>query len=136
MTSKEVVKAWFKNIDDQNYDALKSLMASDHKFHNPMSPAPLGVEEHIGMAQMMTNSLQGKHHVEILVEENGWIAVYGRWKGKHVGEFQGVPATGNDVEFTWTDFFQIVDGKISEEYLEMNPLSLMTQIGAAEAQGS
>ena len=131
MAPKEIVKSWFASIDKQNFDNVRKLMAGNHQFHNPMTPAPIGTEEHIGMMQMMTGAFEGGHHIERLVEENGWVAAYGYWKGKHTGEFNGVAATGKEVKFSWADFFQLQDGKVANEYFEMNPMSIMTQIGAA-----
>ena len=128
MKLKELVKNWFAYIDAQNFEGIKSLMDAQHKFHNPMTPEPAGVDEHLGMMQMMTGAFQGRHHIDILVEEGNRVAVYGRWSGKHIGEFNGVPAMGNTLTFTWADVFQIDNGKVVNEYFEMNPMSIMAQI--------
>lgn len=128
-----LVANWFKNIDEKNFDANRALMADNHKFHNPMTPQAIGPDEHIGMMQMMTGSFEGTHHADIVVEQSGWVAVHGHWSGKHVGEFEGIPATGNKVEFTWSDMFQIENGKVVNEYFEMNPMSIMAQIGGVPA---
>src|ERR1051325_4036749 len=105
MTNKEIAKAWFANIDANNFDSVKKLMDSKHTFHNPMTPAPVGIDEHIGMMQMMTSAFSGKHELELIIEENNYVAVRGRWKGKHTSEFNGVPATGKNVTFTFLDVF-------------------------------
>lgn len=106
------------------------MMAENHQFHNPMTPTPIGIEEHIGMMHQMTSAFDGEHKIDVAVAEGEWIAVHGRWVGRHTGEFNGVPATGNEIEFTWNDFFHVVDGKVSAEHFEMNPMSIMAQIGA------
>jgi predicted ester cyclase len=33
------------------------------------------------------------------------------------------------VEFSFTDIFHIVGGKVLEEYFEMNPMAIMVQLG-------
>ncbi|MEX0968138.1 MAG: ester cyclase [Bacteroidia bacterium] len=134
MTAKAIAKAWFNGIDSRNFEGVKKLMAPNHKFHNPMSPQPIEVEEHIGMMQMMTSAFEGKHHIDQLIEDGNHVVARGHWSGKHVGEFNGVPATGNDLTFSWMDLFEIVDGKVANEYFEMNPLSIMSQIGAMETK--
>lgn len=136
MTSKEIIKSWFNFIDEKNYEGIKGHMAADHQFHNPMTPAPLNADEHIGMIQMMTSSFEGEHILDLLVEEDNHVAVKGRWSGKHVGDFEGVPATGNNVEFSWTDVFQIVDGKVKKEHMELNPMSIMQQIAPQQSQNN
>ncbi len=130
MTNKEIAKAWYSSVDAQDFDTLRSLMADNHSFSNPMSPTPVGLDEHIGIVQMMTGSLSGTHHIDLLLEDRNHVVVKGHWTGKHTGEFNGVPATGNDVNFTFVDIFQVENGKVSKEHLEMNPAAIMAQITA------
>jgi len=133
MTNKEIVTAWFKAIDTNNYDSLKSLMHAQHAFSNPMTPAPVGIEEHLGMIKGTTDALGGEHQLDLVLQDGEYVVVRGSWTGKHVGEFNGMSATGKPVAFTFTDIFHIVDGKVKEEYFELNPMAIMSQIGAAAA---
>lgn len=134
MTNKELVKTWFEKLDAQDFSGIRNLMDDRHQFHNPMTPAPIGADEHIGMMQMMHNSFSGEHIINLMLEEGNHVAVSGTWKGTHSGEFQGIPATGNVVNFTFSDFFQVVDGKVLKEHMELNPLSINAQIGAPAPQ--
>lgn len=129
MTNKEIVKAWFAAIDAKDFNALKNLADSKHKFRNSLTPAPVGVEEHIGMIQSMTSALDGKHTLNMVFSDDDHVGVSGEWSGKHIGEFNGIPATGNPVEFYFVDLLHIVNGKVVNEHLEMNPLTIMQQIG-------
>lgn len=134
MTNKEIVKAWFAAIDSKDFNTVKGLMDSGkHSFRNPMTPAPVGVDEHLGMMHMMTTAFEGEHTLNLILEENDHVAVSGKWSGKHTGEFNGTPATGNAVEFYFVDLFHIENGKVTKEHFEMNPMSIMVQIGAAPA---
>jgi predicted ester cyclase len=133
MTNKEIVKTWFAAIDAKDFNTVKNLMDSKHKFRNPMTPAPVGIDEHIGMMQMMTSALEGKHTLNVVFGDDEHIAVSGKWSGKHVGEFNGVPASGNLVEFHFVDILNIVNGKVVNEHLEMNPMAIMQQIGGVPA---
>ena len=133
MTNKDIAKAWFAAIDKKDFAAVKKLMAADHQFHNPMTPGPVGPDQHIGMMQMMTGAFTGEHVLDLLVSEGNHVAVRGRWRGKHTGEFNGIPATNKPVEFSWIDIFEIKDGKVAREAFEMNPMAMMAQIGAAKA---
>lgn len=129
MTNKEIVKTWFAAIDAKDFNTLKKLTDTKHKFRNSLTPDPIGVDEHIGMIQNMTSALEGKHTLNLVFGDDDHVAVSGKWSGKHVGEFNGVPATGNQVEFYFVDLFNIVNGKVVNEHLEMNPLTIMQQIG-------
>jgi predicted ester cyclase len=133
MTNKEIAKTWFASIDQQNFDRIKFLMDARHTFANPMTPTPIGPDEHIGMMQMMTSGFTGEHHLDLILEDHDHAVVRGRWKGKHTGEFNGLPATGKPVEFTFIDIFEIVNEKVRRETFEMNPMTIMVQIGAVPA---
>ena len=133
MTNKDIVKAWYAAIDSKDFATVKGLMNPDHQFFNPMSPAPLGRDEHIGMMQMMTGALTGTHNMVLVVSEGDHVATRVRWKGVHTGEFNGVPASGKAVEFTTNEIFEVKGGKISRDAIEMNPMAIMAQIAPAAA---
>jgi len=133
MTNKEITKAWFAAIDKKDFNTIKGLMHPDHKFHNPMTPSPISIDEHIGMMQMMTSAFTGEHKLELLLEDGNHAVVHGKWVGTHTGEFNGILATNKPVEFTFTDIFEIVDGKVRKEAFELNPMTMMVQIGAVPA---
>ena len=128
MAHKDIATDWFASIDASTLDKNASLMADNHQFFNPMTPGPANKEEHLGLLKMMTTGLQGKHILDLVLSEGDHIAVKGRWVGTHAGEFNGIPATGNTVEFTWVDIMQIENGKIAREHMEMNPMTIMMQI--------
>jgi predicted ester cyclase len=56
----------------------------------------------------------------MMLEEGNHVAVRARYKATHTGDFNGVAPTGKQVEFTFIDIFEIVDGKVRKEVLEMN----------------
>jgi predicted ester cyclase len=129
MTNKELATQWFKHIDGKDFSALKARLAPNHKFTSPMG-GPLGVDEHIGMIQMMTGALQGGHTLDKVLAEGDYVCVSGTYKGKHVADFMGVPATGKTVEFSFIDILHFENGRISDEHIELNPSAIMEQIGA------
>ena len=70
-----------------------------------MTPEPAGADQHIDMMQMMTTSFKGQHHLELLISEGEYVTVKGKWSGIHAREFNGVPAIGKHVEFSFIDYF-------------------------------
>jgi steroid delta-isomerase-like uncharacterized protein len=57
-----------------------------------------------------------------------------RWtmRGKHTGEFMGVPASGNRVEITGNDIGVFRDGKLAELWNEVDMYDVMVQLGAID----
>ncbi len=133
MTNKEIAKTWFAAIDAGDFMTIKNLMDDKHKFRNAMTPAPIGVEEHLGMMKMMTSSFEGKHTLNVVFGDDEHVAVSGKWSGKHIGEFNGIPASGNPVEFHFVDLFQVVNGKVVNEHMELNPMTIMHQVSPQAA---
>ncbi|MEO8068501.1 MAG: ester cyclase [Flavobacteriales bacterium] len=132
MDLKKHISDYFSHIDGKNYQALEAQLDAKHSFTNSITPAPLGAKEHVGMIQNLTGALTGGHTIDVIVTDgHEWVSARGRYKGKHTGEFMGVAATGKSVEFSWIDMQRVVNGKIVEEYMELNPGAIMQQIGAA-----
>jgi steroid delta-isomerase-like uncharacterized protein len=133
MTNKEIAKTWFAAIDANDFNAVQKLMDSKHSFHNPMTPQPVGIEQHLGMMKGMTSAFKGRHVIDLLISEGEYLTAKGYWTGTHEGEFNGVPATQKTIQFSWIDVFHIINGKVEEEYFEMNPMSIMMQLGPSNA---
>jgi predicted ester cyclase len=66
---------------------------------------------------------------EDMVEEGDKVVVRARFLGTHTGEFNGIPATGKEVDLPFMIMYRIEGGKIAEHWLEANHLALLTQLG-------
>ena len=52
------------------------------------------------------------------------------WRGTHTSEFLHIPATGKQVTFTSTEIYRVSGGKLAEEWVELDMLGLLQQLGA------
>jgi steroid delta-isomerase-like uncharacterized protein len=68
---------------------------------------------------------------------NGKVAA-GRYsmRGRHRGDFLGIPATNNRVEVRGIDMFHIADGRIKEIWVSLDSLGLMHQLEAISSSES
>jgi predicted ester cyclase len=57
------------------------------------------------------------------------VTVRLRISATHAGEFLGIQPTGKRVEYESTEVYRIADGKIVEEWICSDMLTLMAQIG-------
>jgi predicted ester cyclase len=53
--------------------------------------------------------------------------------GTHKGEFQGVPPTGKQFKINTLDIWRVENGKAVENWVQMDLLGLMQQLGAIPA---
>ena len=69
-----------------------------------------------------------------LVEEGNRVAVVTTFTGKHVGEFNGIPATGRSFEiYTISLWCFNEEGKNYKEYELFDTVTMLTQLGVLEA---
>ena len=57
------------------------------------------------------------------------------FKGKHTGDFFGIPATGKDVNLDGSTIVLMKNGKIAEEQDFYDNMDFMTQLGLMPAPG-
>ena len=61
---------------------------------------------------------------------DGVVASRVRYRGKHVGDFKSVPATGKEIEITGNDIFEFDEnGKVVDHWHEADHLLLYQQVG-------
>ena len=55
------------------------------------------------------------------------------WRGVHSGNLAGVPATGRSIELRGINMFRVRDGRVVEQWAQLEMLGLLQQIGAIPA---
>src|SRR5690349_3249231 len=68
--------------------------------------------------------------IENLMAEGDRVAVRQTWRGTHTGTFLHIPATGKPVTFTSIEVYRVAGGKLAEEWVELDMLGLLQQLGA------
>ena len=69
-----------------------------------------------------------------VIGEGEKVATRGHWVGTHKGAFMGVPATGKAVNVKFMDMWRFENGKAVENWVQMDLLSLMQQLGVVPGQ--
>jgi steroid delta-isomerase-like uncharacterized protein len=101
----------------------------DHDIHVETG-VPGGPED---MRQALIAIRQGFPDIHVTVEdtvaEGDRVVTRNTWRGTHLGEFNGIPATGNRVEITGIVIWRIENGMIAERWATIDTLSLLRQLG-------
>jgi len=129
---RSVEEVWGKG----NLDAVDELYATDFVWHW----APPGVApDREGYKQFVTMSFAafGDVHcaTEDAIAEGDKVVVRWTWRATHKGEYMGIAPTGKKVTLTGIAISRIVDGKIVEEWGEMDNLGMMEQLGVVAPSG-
>ena len=71
--------------------------------------------------------------VEELLADGDFVIERTTARATNTGDFNGNPATGNPVTWTEIHIYRLKDGKIVEQWSEIDLLGLLTQLGAIPA---
>lgn len=128
-----IVTRWFERIDRGGVPDLTQYLTSDWNTHD-LPPFP-GISDGITSAwQAFPYALKAfsdfRHDIEAHVVEGDKIATRLTARGKHTGEFLGVPATGKELVMSGIGIRRIVDGKMAEHWAQIDAMSLLQQLGA------
>ena len=72
---------------------------------------------------------------EARITQGQWCAAFGRQEAKHTGEFMGIAPTNKKVEIRYMDFWQVIDGKIVNNWVMVDFASVMQQLGVDPFSG-
>ena len=98
----------------------------------------VGIE---GMADYYKTLVSAFSDVEFTINnifgEGNQLVKHWTFRGKHTGDFFGIPATGNMVEISGSTIVRMSpDGRIAEERDFMDNMALLAQLGVVSAPGN
>jgi steroid delta-isomerase-like uncharacterized protein len=117
-------------LNGRRLDLLDELLSADYVNHDMPAPVPgpEGMRQVLGMFLAAFPDMRVQlHHV---VADGDLVCTHGTFTGTQREEFMGVPASGNAVSIDYLDLWRMVDGKGAENWVRLDMLGLMQQIGA------
>ncbi len=129
--NKELVKRMYEAFEKGDFEAYKEVVAPEYLWYLPSrSTKPRSREETIEFGKMLRNAFPDfSYNIEELIAGEDRVISIFIFRGTHEGEFQGIPATGNKIEFSGVMITRIENGKIVEDKEEFESLGFMTQLG-------
>ncbi|MEM9187543.1 MAG: ester cyclase [Myxococcota bacterium] len=115
-------------LESHDVETLRDWIAVDYIQHNPY--VPQGLE---GVRSFFDAWNAAFTDTSVTVEDaiSSGDRLIGRfaYRGRHTGEFMGIPATGKEVHMTSIDIWRVVDGKLVEHWDEINSAEFFAQLG-------
>jgi len=147
--NKTIVRRFIEEVWNKgNVAAVDELMAPNCVEHlaSPTNvPVPakfqLTLEELKQFVSQFRSAFPDLHEtVELQVAEGDLVVNRVMVRGTHTGEyrglvFKGIPPTGKQVTWTFTEIVRIVDGKIVEHWMNDDAVGRLQQIGALPIPG-
>ncbi len=112
-----------------NFDSLSSIYTEDYVGHFPGGQTVNGRDGLRKTVQSHRTSFPNWNEqvLEIIVDGNHAATRY-RSRGTQDGAFLGIPATGNEIDVLEASIYQMVDGKIAEQWAFPDIASLQQQL--------
>ncbi len=133
-TNKAIVRRGFEEGVNQKKPAVyDEVIAANYVNHNlPMPvPGPDGFRQMLGQFQAGFPDMQVT--IEDVLAEGDKVATRGYFTGTHLGEFNGFPPTGSAVKVRYLDVWRIENGTAVENWVQMDLMGMMQQIGVSVA---
>ena len=125
--NKAILHAYVETIFNQKQlDRAGELVASDYVDHAALPGQAPGLE---GAKPKWAIYLAGipdlRVTIEELVAEGDKVAVRRSYAGTHRGELLGIPPTGKQVRIGGISIFRLTEGKIAEQWEQLDRLALL-----------
>jgi steroid delta-isomerase-like uncharacterized protein len=138
--STEENKALLRQLIDlqvrDDLNTVDQVIAPNWVNHDPSMP-PLQGYEGFKQLTIAFRAAFPDIHVEIedMLAEGDKVSARFRLRGTNTGSFQGMPPTGKAVNVNATGIFRVVDGRVTDNWVNMDFLGLLQQLGIVPAPG-
>lgn len=129
---------WDAIINERRFDLFNPKHFTEDVVMHAEPENIVGIE---GMAAyykaLMSAFSDTKFTINNIFGEGDQLVKHWTFKGKHTGDFFGIPATGNLVEISGSTIVRMsADGRIAAEQDFMDNMSLLSQLGVVSAPGN
>jgi len=129
--NKEIVNHMWEAWNKRDFEVIKELVAPEYHYYSPSNRAnPKSREETIEEMEMFFTGVPDAYFTveELIISGNKVIS---RWvvEGTHQGQFEGIPATWNKIEYSGIMITRIENEQIVEDRENWDGLGLFEQLG-------
>jgi predicted ester cyclase len=130
--NKALVRTLLEGADRSDISVLDETVESDYVDHNP--PPFQGPNTGIdGARDAFTTATKifsdWSHEVVQQFSDGDFVITRVIGRGKHTGDFLGIPATNKDVQMEGIAIHRVVDGKIVEHWGQVDAMGMLVQMG-------
>lgn len=116
--------------DGQVFDECLTADFVNHDMPAP-TPGPEGFRQVLGMFQSAFPDMHVT--VEEILAEGDKVVTRGVFTGTHKGEFMGLPPSGASIQVKFIDIWRIENNRAAENWVRLDQVGLMQQVGALPA---
>lgn len=122
-------RVWEEVWHRGDLERIDELFAPDFVRHDPGRELH-GPEQNRQFIKVLRAAFPDLHFTVLdQIAEGDRVAVRFRFQGTHLGDFQGVPPTRKQVAYSGILIYRITNGKIAEQWTELDLQGLLEQLG-------
>ena len=134
--NKAIVRRMLQAIASNDDAAINELFSPNWVNHDPSLPPLQGIEGAKQLTALFLGGFPDMHLVEEdMIADGDKVAARFRLIGTNTGPMMGMPPTGKSVDITATGIFRIVDGKATDNWVNLDAMGMMQQLGVIPARG-
>jgi len=135
--NKALVRRFYEEVFNKKNLAAIGDFLDPHIIEHALPPGlPGGIEGSRQFIGMYLAAFPDLHlTTEDLIAEGDKVVARFTVRGTHKGAFMGVPPTGKQMTATGIQIVRIANGRITENWLNLDALGMMQQLGVIHAPG-
>ncbi|MFC9327501.1 ester cyclase [Kitasatospora sp. NPDC057015] len=127
---KEAARRLLLEPPTGDMSCLDELLASDYCDHDPsMDGDTIGPAAVKKMIEGYRKAFDFTFDIQSQIADRDQVATRWMWRGTHIGEYMGMPASNKDIECAGMTMFRFEDGKAKEGWWSWDSVAMMRQMG-------
>jgi predicted ester cyclase len=130
---RDIATQFIEAFNTDDWDTVRKVVAPNYVYHHPIGgTVQAGSEGMVTAWASFKSSLPDSWHpIPVMITDRDYLAVllptYGHFTGK---PYNNIPPTGKWLEYGMVNIVRFEEGLIAENWLGMDPLAEMQQMGA------
>ena len=134
--NRDLVIEFYQTFDRGDFEVVRNMMAENFAAHLVGIPATLDRDEFIEFGSKFRQAFPDVcHQFNRSICEDNKVVTSGVFTGTHLGNFQGLPATGQSLSIAVMHIDIIENGKIVEHWGQGDQAGMMQQLGIVPIPG-
>ena len=130
-TDETVVRRFYEEMCTGRHNEIAGdLFTADAQLHDPQIKAGDGPEGMVEVIRTYQEGVDGHWQIQDLFSTGDKVVARWTGSGRHIGDVNGIPATGNEVlQIDAVSIHRMEGGKIAETWQVWDTLSFLRQLG-------
>jgi steroid delta-isomerase-like uncharacterized protein len=134
--NKAILRRWVEIWNTKNLDAVEDLVTPDYVRHDPNAPEIRGAAAEAQFVGMVLTAFPDLTiTIDKMIAEGDTVVCLITLRGTQRSEFNGIPPTQKQVVFTSTETFRLQGDRIAEQWVSMDTLGMLQQLGVVPTPG-